>query len=143
MAVTAETGRPRWTPYLTYRSHLLPPRTPVRTRSRAHLGRDDCRPSSRGRGAEGVTLRQVVECSACGFDIGQVPTCDVTGIEIRGRRYERIRYTTYGGKREHTCPGCGIIAPNFRDAGCEVDICPVCEGALAGCECEYVFVRAE
>jgi hypothetical protein len=27
-----------------------------------------------------------------------------------GQAPERIRYTTYGGRREHTCPGCGISA---------------------------------
>jgi hypothetical protein len=70
----------------------------------------------------------VLECSACGFYIGLTPACDVIGIEIRGRRYERVRYTTYDGRREHTCPGCGITAPNLHHAGCE---------------CEYVFVRAE
>jgi hypothetical protein len=51
-----------------------------------------------------ATLPQVVECSACGFYIGPTPTCDVTAVEIGGRPYERIRYTTYDGKREHTCP---------------------------------------
>jgi primosomal protein N' len=90
-----------------------------------------------------ATLRQVVECPACGFYIGLSPTCDVTGVEIRGGQYERIRYTTYDGKREHTCPECGITALNFHHAGCELEICPPCEGQLAGCECEYVFVRGE
>jgi hypothetical protein len=84
---------------------------------------------------------RVVECAACGFYIGLAPTCDVTDIEIRGRRYERVRYTTYG-VLEHTCPCCGITAPNFHHAGCELEICPACERELAGCECEYVFVRA-
>jgi hypothetical protein len=81
--------------------------------------------------------------AACGFYVGLTPTCDVTAVEIGGRRYERIRYTTYDGRREHTCPGCGISAPNFHHAGCEFEICPACEGELVGCDCEYVFVRAE
>jgi hypothetical protein len=85
----------------------------------------------------------MVECPACGFYIGLMPSCDVTGIEIRGRRYERIRYTTYDGKREHTGPGCGISAPNFHHAGCELELCPACEGQLADCECEYMLLRAD
>jgi hypothetical protein len=85
----------------------------------------------------------MVECAACGFYIGLTLTCDVTSIEIRGRRYDRMRYTTYGGKREHTCPGCGITGPNFHHAGCESEICRACEAELARCECEYVFVRAK
>jgi hypothetical protein len=80
----------------------------------------------------------VVECPACGFYIGPSPTCDVTDVEIRG-----TRYTTYDGKPEHTCPGCGITAPNFHHAGCEFEMCRACEGQLVGCECEYVFVRAQ
>jgi hypothetical protein len=70
----------------------------------------------------------MVECPACGFEIGLTPSCDVVAVEIRGRRYERIQYTTYGGEREHTCPGCGISAPNFHDAGCRFEMCPACEG---------------
>jgi site-specific DNA recombinase len=84
-----------------------------------------------------------VDCAACGFSIGLTPSCDVISVEIRGRRYERIRHTTYGGIRDPTCPGCGITAPNIHHAGCEVEVCPACEGLLAGCDCEYMFVRAE
>jgi hypothetical protein len=60
----------------------------------------------------------------------------VTTVKIRGRRYDRIRYTTYGGRRDHACPGCGITTPNFHHAGRELDACAGCEGQLAACECE-------
>jgi hypothetical protein len=60
----------------------------------------------------------VVECAACPF-LGLIPTCHVTDVAIEGRCYERIRYSTYDGRLEQTCRGCGITAPNLHHAGCD------------------------
>ena len=32
-----------------------------------------------------------------------------------------------------------ITGPNFHHAGFEIEVCPACEGQLAGCGCEYGF----
>jgi hypothetical protein len=67
----------------------------------------------------------------------------VTEIQIRGWTYERIRYVPRGewegGVYRHRCPGCGIWPTNFHHVGCEIEMCPACEGRLAVCRCEYGY----
>jgi hypothetical protein len=71
----------------------------------AHHGFDDMM-SRRGRGAKTVTLSQLVECPACGFYIG-IPICDVTSIDIQGRRDDRIRSRSTAASASKRVPAAG------------------------------------
>jgi hypothetical protein len=83
----------------------------------------------------------VDRCPGCGYQFGTRPSCEVTEIVIRGHSYERIRYVPRGAWERaefpDRCPNCEIRRGCFHHVGCELEMCPACEGQLTECGCEY------
>lgn len=60
-----------------------------------------------------------------------------------GELFERVPY----GYVEHdiigdkcVCPRCGCSEGELHEIGCSHEICPICEGMLAICSCEFFIV---
>jgi hypothetical protein len=73
-------------------------------------------------------------CPGCGYEFGDRPNCEVTELEIRGHTYERVRYMPRGEWERagfpDRCPACDIRRVNFHHIGCDLEMCPACEGQL-------------
>lgn len=62
-------------------------------------------------------------------------TCRPNGVEM-----ERVRYGSerddWGADRG-PCHDCGAIKGEFHVPGCDVERCPVCDGQIGGCNCDW------
>jgi hypothetical protein len=64
-----------------------------------------------------------------------IQTCRPNGHEVPRVRYGAER-DDWGADRG-PCHDCGVIKGEFHVPGCDVERCPVCDGQIGGCECEW------
>jgi hypothetical protein len=64
-----------------------------------------------------------------------ITTCFPNGIEKARIRYGSER-EDWGADRR-PCHDCAAIKGEFHALGCDVERCPVCDGQVFGCDCDW------
>ena len=76
----------------------------------------------------------MAECEDCKQEMLHSKTCDFDMIRINGKTYKRN--TEYTDVNEY-CHDCGILNGGVHLMGCDIERCPICDGQMISCECDY------
>lgn len=80
-------------------------------------------------------------CEACNQEMTVATSCEVTEVDIGGRRYDLLpfgqesRFDCPPTTPENRCGDCGVVVGGFHHVGCDVAECPRCHGQLLSCGC--------
>ena len=93
--------------------------------------------------ADQMTGPYEVLCEACGGDMQKVWSCTARLYVIDGDPYCAIPYGAASEGwdllpfpiHEH-CNDCGVLVGGIHHPGCDVEVCPACEGQRLGCDCD-------
>src|SRR5687768_2083592 len=63
------------------------------------------------------------------------PFCYPDGVETERVRYGSER-SDWGADRG-PCHDCGVVKGEYHVPGCDVERCPICDGQIGGCDCDW------
>ena len=78
----------------------------------------------------------MVKCEDCKQEMQdpKTKTCDWDLIRINGKTYKRN--TVYHDVNVH-CHDCGILNGGVHHMGCDMERCPICDGQMIACDCDW------
>jgi hypothetical protein len=86
----------------------------------------------------------MAKCEICEGEMLEVKGCNEKDYLINGKVYQALPhvmrdYTKFGIKIDPTdfrCHDCGAKIGEPHHTGCDMEVCPCCEGQFISCDCE-------
>lgn len=87
-----------------------------------------------------ISKSEYAICKYCGVEMypGN-PGCLPYVVDKDGKKFKRLS-SDEEGNQEYPCGDCGI-GSGAHHFGCDLEICPKCEGQMLSCGCDWVALE--